>query len=106
LASTSRQLGIALDETCAETAAAKKAAEDTNVLECQGASDPPPESRQFTLADVATERRPADPRGGQRTVERWCGETLQMGVLYEGVAVDFWTGVVANARTAADGSEE
>jgi PadR family transcriptional regulator, regulatory protein AphA len=43
-------------------------------------------------------------RRGQRTVEHWRGETLPMGVLYEGAAVEFWTGVVAKARVAADGS--
>jgi PadR family transcriptional regulator, regulatory protein AphA len=35
---------------------------------------------------------------GQRTVERWRGETLRMGLLYEGAAVEFWAGVVASAR--------
>ena len=42
-------------------------------------------------------------RRGQRTVERWRGETLRMGLLYEGAAVDFWSGIVAEARAAADG---
>jgi hypothetical protein len=41
---------------------------------------------------------------GQRTVQRWRGETLRMGLLYENAAVDFWTGIVADARvsTASD----
>jgi len=50
------------------------------------------------------ERRPGEPRRGQRTVEHWRGETLRMGLLYEGAAVEFWTGVAANARTVIDGS--
>lgn len=56
--------------------------------------------------DMDTRQRTDGPRSGQRTVERWRGETLQMGVLYEGVAVDFWTGVVANARAAADDADQ
>jgi PadR family transcriptional regulator AphA len=38
----------------------------------------------------------------ERTVEHWRGETLRMGLLYEAAAVDFWTGAVARARTAAE----
>ena len=53
--------------------------------------------------DERLERSPAGSRRGQRTVERWRGETLPMGVLYEGAAVEFWTGVVAKARAAAEG---
>jgi PadR family transcriptional regulator, regulatory protein AphA len=48
------------------------------------------------------ERRPDRPRRGHRTVEHWRGETLEMGLLYERAAVDFWTGVVAKARAEAD----
>jgi PadR family transcriptional regulator, regulatory protein AphA len=48
--------------------------------------------------DARLERRPGVPRRGQRTVEHWRGDTLRMGLLYEGVAVDFWTAVAANAR--------
>jgi PadR family transcriptional regulator AphA len=48
------------------------------------------------------ERRPGGPHKGQRTVEHWRGETLPMGLLYEGAAVDFWTSVVAKARAAVD----
>jgi DNA-binding PadR family transcriptional regulator len=47
--------------------------------------------------DEREERRPDGPRRGQRTVEHWRGETLPMGLLYEGAAVEFWTGVVARA---------
>jgi len=51
--------------------------------------------------DERLERRPGASGGGQRTVEHWRGETLPMGLLYEGVAVDFWTGVVEKARGVA-----
>ena len=47
--------------------------------------------------DARLERRPDRPRRGQRTVEHWRGETLPMGLRYEGAAVDFWTEVVAKA---------
>lgn len=52
--------------------------------------------------DERLERRPGGSRRGQRTVEHWRGETLRMGLLYEGAAVDFWAGVVAKVRAAAD----
>jgi DNA-binding PadR family transcriptional regulator len=48
------------------------------------------------------ERRPGEPRRGQRTVEHWRGETLRMGLLYEGAAVEFWTGVATKARASID----
>ena len=51
--------------------------------------------------DERLERRPAA-RIGQRTVERWRGETLRMGLLYELAAVEFWTGAVASARSEVD----
>ena len=51
--------------------------------------------------DERHERRPDGPERGQRTVEHWRGETLPMGLLYEGAAVDFWTDVVAKAGPAA-----
>ena len=47
------------------------------------------------------ERRPDEARRGQRTVEHWRGETLPMGLRYEGAAVDFWTDVVAKADAKA-----
>ena len=52
--------------------------------------------------DERLERRPGGPRSGERTVERWRGETLRMGLLYESAAVEFWTGAVANARSEMD----
>jgi len=52
--------------------------------------------------DERLERRPAS-RTGQRTVERWRGETLRMGILYELAAVEFWTGAVASARAEVEG---
>jgi PadR family transcriptional regulator, regulatory protein AphA len=51
--------------------------------------------------DDRLERRSGGSPAGQRTVERWRGETLRMGLLYEAAAVEFWTGVVADARTSA-----
>jgi PadR family transcriptional regulator, regulatory protein AphA len=57
--------------------------------------------------DERLERRPGKSGVGQRTVEHWRGETLPMGLLYEGAAVDFWSGIVANAgATAQTGDEE
>lgn len=46
--------------------------------------------------DERFERRPSGGKG-ERTVERWRGETLRMGLLYEGAAVDFWEGIVSRA---------
>ena len=43
------------------------------------------------------ERRPDGPERGRRTDEHWRGETLPMGLRYEGAAVDFWTDVAAKA---------
>jgi PadR family transcriptional regulator AphA len=48
--------------------------------------------------DERLERRPGRSGGGQRTVEHWRGQTLRMGLLYEGAAAEFWSGVVASAR--------
>jgi PadR family transcriptional regulator, regulatory protein AphA len=47
--------------------------------------------------DERIERRPGGSGKGQRTVEHWRGATLRMGLLYESAAVEFWSGVVANA---------
>jgi PadR family transcriptional regulator AphA len=47
--------------------------------------------------DERLERRPGQSARGLRTVERWRGETLLMGLLYERAAVEFWTGVVAKS---------
>lgn len=52
--------------------------------------------------DERLERLPGEARRGQRTVEHWRGETLRMGLLYEGAAVEFWTGVVDRARATAE----
>jgi DNA-binding PadR family transcriptional regulator len=54
-------------------------------------------------AEQRVEGRAAVSRRGQRTVEHWRGETLRMGLLYEGAAVDFWAGVAARARGRGDG---
>jgi DNA-binding PadR family transcriptional regulator len=50
--------------------------------------------------DQRFENRPGTFDRGQRTVERWRGETLPMGVAYEGGAVSFWADVAAKARAA------
>jgi DNA-binding PadR family transcriptional regulator len=55
------------------------------------------------LEDARLERTPGRSEAGQRTIERWRGETLRMGLLYEAAAVDFWMGVAANARASAEG---
>jgi PadR family transcriptional regulator AphA len=55
--------------------------------------------------DERLERRPGGSGVGERTVEHWRGETLPMGLLYEGAAVDFWTRVVAKASAATDAAE-
>jgi len=51
--------------------------------------------------DERFERRAGGSGAGQRTVEHWRGATLRMGLLYEGAAVESWTGVVADARASA-----
>ncbi|HEV8280514.1 MAG TPA: PadR family transcriptional regulator [Candidatus Limnocylindrales bacterium] len=57
------------------------------------------------LAGYQEDERPDAPRGtpsrGGRTAERWRGETLGMGLRYENAAVDFWDGIVSDARAAA-----
>ena len=55
--------------------------------------------------DARLEGRPTRSGRGDRTVEHWRGETLSMGLLYEGAAVDFWTAVAAKARAATDATE-
>jgi len=56
------------------------------------------------LAAYREDERLEDPQGaprrGGRTVERWRGETLRMGLRYEDAAVDFWEGIVSDARAA------
>jgi DNA-binding PadR family transcriptional regulator len=52
--------------------------------------------------DERQEGRADRPQRGQRTVEHWRGETLPMGLRYEGAAVDFWTDVVAKAGAARE----
>ena len=50
--------------------------------------------------DLRLEGRSAGSGPGHRTVEHWRGETLPMGIVYEGGAVDFWTDVAERARGA------
>lgn len=52
--------------------------------------------------DLRLERQVVGSGRGQRTVEHWRGETLPMGILYEGAAVDFWADVAARARASLD----
>jgi len=52
--------------------------------------------------DERFERRPGTSGKGDRTVEHWRGETLRMGLLYEGAAVDFWAGIAQKARAVAE----
>lgn len=47
--------------------------------------------------------RPGRSRRGSRTLERWRGETLEMGLLYETAAVAFWRRV-ADGPNGADPS--
>jgi len=47
--------------------------------------------------DRRVERGPLGAGPGQRTAERWRGETVHMGVLYERAAVDFWAGIAGSA---------
>jgi PadR family transcriptional regulator, regulatory protein AphA len=51
--------------------------------------------------DERFERPQGRPNRSGRTVEHWRGETLGMGLRYEGAAVDFWDGIVSRARAAA-----
>lgn len=55
--------------------------------------------------DARLERRPGRSGPGQLTVEHWRGETLRMGLLYEGAAVEFWAGVVDNTRARSTADE-
>ncbi len=50
--------------------------------------------------DRRVERGARDASRGQRTAERWHGETVRMGLLFERAAVDFWTGVAGSAGPA------
>jgi PadR family transcriptional regulator, regulatory protein AphA len=54
--------------------------------------------------DLRLERQVAGSGRGQRTVEHWRGETLPMGIRYEGAAVDFWADVAARARASLGGT--
>ena len=51
--------------------------------------------------DQRLERGPNADGPGQRTAERWRGETVRMGLLYERAAVEFWAGVGGSADMAA-----
>jgi PadR family transcriptional regulator AphA len=50
--------------------------------------------------DQCLERGPGADGPGHRTAERWRGETLQMGLLYERAAVAFWEGIAGSTSPA------
>ncbi len=50
--------------------------------------------------DQRLERGPGAAGPGYRTAERWRGETLRMGLLYERAAVDFWDGIAGSVDLA------
>jgi DNA-binding PadR family transcriptional regulator len=50
--------------------------------------------------DERVEHGAASSPRGQSTAERWRGQTLRMGLLYEAAAVEFWTEVLTNERLA------
>jgi DNA-binding PadR family transcriptional regulator len=62
--------------------------------------------------DMRAERDVLPVGPGRRTAERWRGETVRMGLLYERAAVDFWEriagedadGLEARARAQDDGA--
>jgi PadR family transcriptional regulator AphA len=64
--------------------------------------------------DQRAERGPRGGGPGHRTAERWRGETVRMGLLYERAALDFWAGVagtagppeVVAARAPADADDD
>lgn len=55
-------------------------------------------------ADQRAERGTGAGGPGGRTTERWRGETVQMGLLYERAAVAFWAGIVESANRASGGA--
>jgi PadR family transcriptional regulator, regulatory protein AphA len=50
--------------------------------------------------DQRAEQGSRDAGPGLRTAERWHGETVRMGILFERAAVDFWAGVAGSAGLA------
>ncbi|MGO9204884.1 MAG: hypothetical protein ACLQBX_01630 [Candidatus Limnocylindrales bacterium] len=54
--------------------------------------------------DQRIKRGPRAAAPGGRTVERWRGETVRMGLLYERTAVDFWAGIGESADRADGGA--
>lgn len=50
--------------------------------------------------DQRVERGSRNGGPGRRTTERWRGETVRMGLLYERAALDFWAGIAGNAGLA------
>ena len=62
------------------------------------------------LASFEGQHRADDADGtagpGARTIERWRGETVRMGILYERAAIEFWAAVAAQATGAVDGQDD
>ena len=56
--------------------------------------------------DERIESLPSRSDRGRRTIERWRGETLRMGLLYERVAVEFWEGIVGNDARSPRADED
>ena len=99
---------------------------DTGLLQLFFADLGPPEARLAIAAaqlaihraklqeyeeDRRVERGSGQAGPGHRTAERWHGETVRMGLLYERAAVDFWAGVdgvagPADADTARTRAED
>jgi PadR family transcriptional regulator AphA len=52
-------------------------------------------------ADARPDRASDESRRGHRTAERWRGETLRMGLLYEKAAVEFWAHVAGTDSGAS-----
>jgi DNA-binding PadR family transcriptional regulator len=52
--------------------------------------------------DARLDRRPDGAGPGRRTAERWRGETLRMGLLYERAAVEFWQRVASEQMGQAN----
>jgi PadR family transcriptional regulator AphA len=55
--------------------------------------------------DQRAERGSRETGPGHRTAERWRGETVRMGVLYERAAVEFWASIAGSVADPADGAD-
>jgi DNA-binding PadR family transcriptional regulator len=55
--------------------------------------------------DARLDRPPNGGGPGQRTAQRWRGETLRMGLLYERAAVEFWQRVASEQMGQANAND-